>query len=40
MYLLLPPGFMEAGRHIQQKYQAPTMDVEDESEGASASDGK
>jgi len=39
-YLLLPPGFMEAGGRIQQKYRAPTMDVEDESEGAGASDGK
>ena len=37
-YLLPSSGFMEAGGHVQQKYRAPTMDVEDESEGAS--DGK
>jgi hypothetical protein len=37
-YLLPSSGFMEAGGRVQQKYRAPTMDVEDESEGAS--DGK
>ena len=37
-YLLPSSGFMEAGGHVQQKYRAPRMDIEDESEGAS--DGK
>ena len=37
-YLLPSSGFMEAGARVQQKYQAPTMDVDDESE--EASDGK
>ena len=37
-YLLPSSGFMEAGAPVQQKYRAPMMDVEDESEGAS--DGK
>jgi hypothetical protein len=37
-YLLPSSGFMEAGGRVQQKYRAPRMDVEDESEGAS--DGK
>ena len=33
-YVLLSFGPMEAGGCVQQKYRAPTMDVESESEGA------
>ena len=34
IYVLPSFGPTEAGGHIQQKYRAPTMDVESESEGA------
>ena len=37
-YLLPSSGFMETGGHIQPKYRAPTMDMENELEGDS--DGK